>query len=139
MNVECNFPYGYFLFTILTLPPRYYFSGPGPLTFFLFFEWQNNLCVFKPFFIVHLSEPLAHIIKKYFLMFLSIFHQFWTCKDMCKQVKIHNRCHISGNDCCIFRPKKANFWGNKTVNQHSGANLRKLCFLQNFAANFLPF
>ena len=39
----------------------------------------------------------------------------------------------------VFFEKKANFWGNKTVNQHSGANLKKHFFFQNFAANFLLF
>ena len=37
------------------------------------------------------------------------------------------------------KKKKANFRGNKTVDQRSGANLKKTCFLQKFAANFLLF
>ena len=37
-----------------------------------------------------------------------------------------------------LKMKKAHFWGNKTVDQHSGANLKKRV-LQKFAANFLLF
>ena len=39
----------------------------------------------------------------------------------------------------VFLGKKVHFFGNKTVDQPSGANLKKNCFLLKFAANFLLF
>ena len=35
--------------------------------------------------------------------------------------------------------KFAAYFGIKTVDQRSGANLKKMCFWQNYAANFLLF
>ena len=45
---------------------------------------------------------------------------------------------IDKNTLLMFLEKKAHFLGNKTVDQHSGANLKNM-FLQNVAANFLLF
>ena len=39
----------------------------------------------------------------------------------------------------VFLGKKVHFFGNKTVDQPSGANLKKNCFLLKFAANFFLF
>ena len=36
----------------------------------------------------------------------------------------------------VFLEKKAHFFGNKTADQRSGANVKKNIFLQNFAAKF---
>ena len=42
-------------------------------------------------------------------------------------------------DKSMFLEEKAHFFGNKTVDQHLGANLKKTVFLQKFVANFSLF